>query len=107
MNEPQSAKQLLERMVKGFDPGAYGTDTEIMFQFVGRETGTYYLKLANGKCTLHEGELGFSKLTLEVDVDTWQSILDRVIPWNIMDRNFIIKGNNFALLAKFPQVFGF
>jgi hypothetical protein len=107
MSEPQTAKQLLERMVKGYNPSAYNSDTEVMFQFTGAEKSTYYLKIENGRCTLHQGELSFCKLTLEVDTSTWQSILDGEIPWNIMARNFIIKGNNFALLAKFPQVFGF
>lgn len=107
MSELQTARELLERMVKGYNPSAYSSDTEVMFQFTGAEKSTYYLKIENGRCTLHQGELSFCKLTLEVDTATWRSIIDGEIPWNIMARNFIIKGNNFALLAKFPQVFGF
>ncbi len=109
MSDQPLAEQLLERMVKNYNSAAYSTDTEVTFQFTGEGAGRspYYLKLQNGRISWQQGELSYCKLTLEVDTTVWQDIMDKKRPFNLMDRSFIIKGNNFAMLAKFPQIFGF
>lgn len=109
MSDKPLAEELLDRMVRQYDPSVYSADTEVTFQFTGEGAGKspYYLKFANGRVTWHQGELQYCKLTLEVDAKVWQDMLDKKIAWNMMDRPFIIKGNNFAMLVKFPQIFGF
>lgn len=109
MSDKPLAEELMERMVKQYDSSVYSTDTEVTFNFSGEGAGNspYYLKFQNGRVSWHQGELQYCKLTIECEAKMWQDILDKKLPWDMMNRPYIIKGNNFAMLVKFPQIFRF
>lgn len=99
--------QLLQDLVQSFDPtAATGLTADIQFIFTGSEKGVYYLRIANGKCSLHAGELDFARLTIRVDIDTWRQIQNGQIGWGeaLMQRKFLATGN-FPLLARLPELF--
>lgn len=107
MNAAVSCEETLCNLVSTFDAGAAGgLSAEIQFIFSGSETGAYYLQIANGKCTLHKGEVNFARLTIRVDADVWRKIQSGEISWTdaMMQRRFTATGN-FPLLARLPQIF--
>ncbi len=102
-----TAESLLNDLIARFDPNAaQGLNAEIQFLFHGTDSAAYYLRIANGKCTLHQGELDFARLTIRVDVEVWRAIQQGEIAWAeaMMQRKFTATGN-FPLLARLPQLF--
>ncbi|MCS7010361.1 MAG: SCP2 sterol-binding domain-containing protein [Anaerolineales bacterium] len=98
---------LLQTLVESFHPAAAaGLVAEIQFLFSGVEKGAYYLKIENGKCTLHTGEIDFARLTIRVDLNVWEEIQTGKIRWSdaLMQRKFLATGN-FPLLARLPDLF--
>lgn len=100
--------QSIQNLANQFDPSALrGDDIEIQFMFndQGQKKGCY-LHLLKGKCTFHDGEALFPKLTLKIDCSVWKSILDGELSWEkaLMERRFVATGN-FPLLAQVPKIF--
>jgi putative sterol carrier protein len=107
MNVTASCESFLLELAKTLDPNASrGLEADIQFVFSGTEESTYYLHIADGKCTLQKGESQYPRLTIRVNAETWQEIQSGKIPWTkaMMERKFLATGN-FPLLARLPQLF--
>ncbi len=101
------SETLLNDLIQRFNPDAAPDLTaDIQFLFSGRESAAYYVRMADGKCTLHKGELDFARLTIRVDIEIWRAIQQGEIAWAdaMMQRKFTATGN-FPLLARLPQLF--
>lgn len=107
MSNPQTCVEVLTELAKTFNPSAAaGLNVDVQFVFSGSQSGTYYLHIADGKCSVHEGELGYARLTIRVDFDDWLALQTGNMSWTdaMMARTFMATGN-FPLLAKLPQIF--
>jgi putative sterol carrier protein len=46
----------------------------IYYRVTGEETGDYYLEIADGTCTFHEGTPGSPRLNIETPSEVWVAI---------------------------------
>lgn len=53
---------------------AGGMVATIYYKVTGKETGDYYLTIADGKCTFREGVPPSMSLAIETPADTWLAI---------------------------------
>lgn len=107
MSIPQTCEEVLNELAKSFNPSAAsGLNVDVVFVFSGTQSGTYYLHIANGKCSVHKGELDYARLTIRVDFNDWLDLQNGKINWTdaMMQRKFMATGN-FPLLAKLPKIF--
>lgn len=107
MNENPTCEEILQELAQSINPeAARGLNVDIQFVFSGAQSGMYYLHLADGKCSVHKGELGFARLTIRTDVNDWINLQTGKTNWTeaMMQRKFMATGN-FPLLARLPQIF--
>lgn len=105
----ETGKELLEKLASRMNPATTkGMSADFQFIFTGAETSAYYLRIANGACTVGQGELDYAQLTVRVDVDEWRKIQNGEVSWRdaMMQRKFIFSGKT-PLLARLPEFFTF
>jgi len=51
----------------------------IIIQYNIRKEGTWYIEIANGKCSLNKGRHKEPNLIIDTDVDTWMAIVNNKI----------------------------
>ncbi len=68
-------RALFDRLISHFDASA-AADMDETFQYHLGDGESYYLRIADGQCTLHEGELEEPSVTLKLDPATMLEILD-------------------------------
>lgn len=105
-----SLLQTLQKMADQYNPtraGKYKDEIAIQFMFSGSEKANHYLQIKKGKCSLHQGQNLYPKLTLKIDSELWLGIWRGELNWTeqLMQRKFIATGD-FPLLAKLPEIFG-
>jgi putative sterol carrier protein len=62
-------------MPLGFNPGAAGDlKVDIQFEVNGDENFMSYLKIANGRCTYHEGPADKPNLVIKTPAEVWLKI---------------------------------
>jgi putative sterol carrier protein len=94
-------------MTTVFNPDVAGNLTaDIQYRVTGSEPGTYYLHIANGECSFHEGDSPAPKLTIHTPSDVWLAIsrgeLDGQMAF--MQGKYRAEGD-FSLLMKMSQLF--
>lgn len=79
---------------------------DIQFHATGKEPGDYYLRVADGQCTFHEGLTESPKLTLQTPSEVWLAIsrgeLDGAQAF--MQGKYRVEGD-FGLLMRLNQIF--
>jgi hypothetical protein len=104
---PDRAEPLIMGMPFAFDPRAAG-DARALIQFrvSGEPGGTYYVRVAGGRCESFEGEAGSPDLTVHVPDEVWVRIVRGELDGGqaLMDRRYSAEGD-FTLLAKLQTWF--
>src|SRR3989304_1488161 len=75
---PNSIKEAMERTPDAFQPDkAAGVTATIQYKFTGAEPGNWTVKVADGKCSVEEGETDSATVTINSPSDVWLKILRR------------------------------
>lgn len=75
---PDSIRQALELAPAAFQPSrAQGVNATIQYKLTGPEPGNWIMKVADGKCTVEEGEIDNPSVTVNAPSDVWLKILRR------------------------------
>jgi putative sterol carrier protein len=75
---PNTLKEVMDGMPTAFQPDkAAGVTATLQFNFTGAEEGKYTVKVADGKCTVEEGETDSATVTINSPSDVWLKISRR------------------------------
>jgi putative sterol carrier protein len=75
---PNTIKEVMDGMPLVFQADkAAGVSATIQFKFTGPEPGNYIVKVAEGKCTVEEGETDSATVTINSPSDVWLKISRR------------------------------
>jgi putative sterol carrier protein len=75
---PNTVKEVMDGMPGAFQPDkAAGVTATLQFKFTGAEPGNYIVKVAEGKCTVEEGETESATVTINSPSDVWLKISRR------------------------------
>ena len=75
---PSSIKEAMSRTPDAFQPDkAAGVTATIQYKFTGDEPGNWIVKVADGKCSVEEGETDGATVTINSPSDVWLKILRR------------------------------
>jgi putative sterol carrier protein len=75
---PNSIKDVMTGMPGAFQPEkAAGVNATIQFNFTGAEAGSYYARVADGKCEVNEGTADSPTVTINSPSDVWLKIMRR------------------------------
>ncbi len=104
---PDTARELVLRMPKGFNPQASpGLKADIQFDLSGEGGGKMVLSIADGQCTAREGEIPRPTLKIISPGDVWLKIARGEIsgPKALMDGLYKVEGE-MGLLVKMRELF--
>jgi len=104
---PDTGKELILQMPLGFYPEAAAhLKAEIQFDLTGRGGGKMVLSIAEGQCTVREGETPSPTLSIISPADLWLKITRREIDpaRSLMDGLYEVKGD-MNLLMKMGDLF--
>ncbi len=104
---PGTARELIELMPSGFDPGAAGDIRgEIQFDLSGEGGGKMVLSISGGQCSFREGESASPVLTIYSPADVWLKVSRREINPGLalMDGLYRVEGD-MNLLMKMSELF--
>jgi putative sterol carrier protein len=78
----------------------------IYYRVTGEETGDYYLEIADGTCTFHEGTPGSARLTVETPSEVWVAISTGKLDGQqaFMEQQYKASGDS-GLLMKLKSLF--
>jgi len=77
---PNSIQEAMERTPEAFEPqNAQGVNATIQYNFTGDEAGSWVVKVADGKCTVDEGEAESPTVTINAPSEVWLKILRREV----------------------------
>ena len=75
---PNTIREAMERTPEAFQPDkAAGVTATIQYKFSGDEAGNWICRVADGTCTLEEGETDDATVTINSASDIWLKILRR------------------------------
>ena len=79
---------------------------DIYYKVTGEEPGDYYLEIANGTCTFHEGTPASPRLTIETPSEVWVAISTGKLDGQqaFMEHKYKASGD-FSLLMKLKSLF--
>jgi putative sterol carrier protein len=79
----------------------------IYYKVTGEEPGDYYLEIADGTCTFHEGTPASPTLTIETPSEVWVAISTGQVDGQqaFMEQKYKASGD-FGLLMKLNSLFG-
>ncbi len=98
----------LASMVLTFDPAQLaGQELTFQFNLSGRQPGQWYLKMKNGRCTLHEGWAVVSDIVIHSPSEVWVALARGEIKASqaIADGHIRLEGQT-ELLDDMPRLFG-
>ncbi|MGR0277542.1 SCP2 sterol-binding domain-containing protein [Marinomonas dokdonensis] len=99
------AKSVFEAMLGRFD-ASEADDMEAVFQFEIEDNGTYFLNIDEGKCEMGEGEHDDPTVTLEMDLDTLNAVMDGSLDGMAAFMQGKIRADGDIMLAtKLTQIF--
>jgi len=104
---PKTAKELILQMPLAFNSAVAGSlKADIQFDLSGEGEGKMVLSIAEGQCTVHEGETPSPALTIISPGDLWLKITRREIDpaRSLMDGLYEVKGD-MNLLMKMGDLF--
>lgn len=100
-------RELIARMPTAFNAKTAGDlIADIQFHVTGNEHGDYYLRIANGQCTFHEGVSNSPRLTIDTPFEVLVAISEGEIEIQqaFMEQKFSASGD-ISLLLKLDQLF--
>ncbi len=103
----RTVRQTIEGMTLAFDPASAGDlDATVQFEITGDEPGSYYLRIADRRCSFHRGRAGRPNLTIITPSDVWLGISDGGTSGRdaLLDGLYEARGD-FDLLLRFDQLF--
>lgn len=72
---PETFREAITGQAASFNPEAAGDlRADIQFSAVGKEPGDYVLRIADGRCTAHEGKSTAPALTVQTPSEVWLQI---------------------------------
>jgi putative sterol carrier protein len=104
---PQTAKELISGMPRGFDPiGGKEVTADIQFEISGEGGGNMVLSIAGGRCTFREGVASSPLLTIRSPGEIWLKIARGEInrAKALMDGLYQVEGD-MGLLLKMGELF--
>jgi multimeric flavodoxin WrbA/putative sterol carrier protein len=104
---PKTTKELIAGMPTAFNAVAVGDLTaDVQFRISGEETFNMFLSIADGKCSVHDGEAKLPVLTILAPADIWMKMARGEINRQkaFMDGLFKIEGD-MDLLMKMGELF--
>ena len=104
---PLTAKDLVERMPDAFLPEkAQGVNATIQYYLDGEGGGMWVIRIADGKCTVEEGEVDDPDVTISMDAQDYVDlILGNLDPAGAMMAGKLRISGNFALATKLMSFF--
>jgi multimeric flavodoxin WrbA/putative sterol carrier protein len=105
--QAKSCRELLEAMPLGFDPRSAGDLTAVFqFEVTGDEKFIAHLKIAEGRCTYHDGPAHKPNLIIKAPADVWLKISRGELNGQkaFMDGRYQVEGD-MLLLLKFKSLF--
>ncbi len=102
-----TCREIISGMPNAFNAEAAGDLAAIIYYKVtGKEPGDYYLEIADGSCTFHEGTPSSPTLTIETPSEVWVSISLGELDGRkaFMEQKYKTSGN-FGLLMKLNSLF--
>ncbi len=102
-----TCREIISGMPNSFNAEAVGDLAAIIYYKVtGEEPGDYYLEIADGRCTFHEGTPSSPTLTIETPSEVWVSISLGELDGQkaFMEQKYKTSGN-FSLLMKLNSLF--
>ncbi len=104
---PATARDLVRRMPQGFNPKVFpGLNAEIQFILSGEGGGRMVLSIADGRCTVRDGEVSTPTLAILSPGDVWMKMARGEInrAKALMDGLFKVEGD-MNLLLKMGELF--
>jgi len=105
--ESLTCREIITGMPTVFNAEAAGDMVaDIYYMVTGEEPGDYYLEIANGTCTFHEGAPASPSLTIETPSDVWVAISTGKLDGQqaFMEQKYKASGD-FSLLMKLNSLF--
>ena len=102
-----TCREIITGMPTVFNAEAAGDMVaDIYYMVTGEEPGDYYLEIANGTCTFHEGAPASPSLTIETPSDVWVAISTGKLDGQqaFMEQKYKASGD-FSLLMKLNSLF--
>ena len=102
-----TCREIIAGMPTNFDTEAAGDMVaEIYYKVTGKEPGDYYLEIANGTCTFHEGTPASPTLTIETPSEVWVAVSMGQLDGQqaFMEQKYKASGD-FSLLLKLNSLF--
>jgi len=102
-----TCREIIAGMPTVFNAEAAGDMVAVIYYKVtGEETGDYYLEIANGTCTFHEGTPRAPRLTIETPSEVWVAISTGKLDGQqaFMEQKYKACGD-FGLLMKLNSLF--
>jgi putative sterol carrier protein len=106
-NQSLTCREIIAGMPSTFNAKAAGdTVAVIYYKVTGEEPGDYYLKIAGGTCTFHEGVPASPSLTIETPSDVWVAISTGKLDGQqaFMEQKYKASGD-FSLMMKLNSLF--
>ncbi|MFQ6020305.1 MAG: SCP2 sterol-binding domain-containing protein [Dehalococcoidia bacterium] len=76
--QPETIREVMERMPRVFhSERASGVNSTIQFKFTGAEPGNWVVRIADGQCSVEEGEAENANVTINSPSDVWLKIARR------------------------------
>ena len=100
-------REIIAGMPTTFNAEAAGDIVaDIYYKVTGEEPGDYYLEIAKGTCTFHEGVPASPKLTIETPSEVWVAISTGKLDGQqaFMEQKYKASGD-FSLLMKLNSLF--
>ncbi len=73
---PGTMREVMEQTPAAFIPEkAEGVNATIQYRFSGDEPGSWVVRIADGKCTVEEGEAEKATITIKSASEVWLKIL--------------------------------
>ena len=105
--EKLTCREIIAGMPTVFNAEAAGDVVAVIYYKVtGEEPGDYYLEIANGTCTFHEGTPASPRLTIETPSEVWVAISTGKLDGQqaFMEQKYKASGD-FSLLMKLTSLF--
>jgi len=102
-----TCREIIAGMPTVFNAEAAGDIVaDIYYKVTGEEPGDYYLEIANGTCSFHEGAPASPKLTIETPSEVWVAISTGKLDGQqaFMEQKYKASGD-FGLLMKLSSLF--
>ena len=102
-----TCRQIIAEMPTVFNAETAGDIVaNIYYKVTGEEPGDYYLEIANGTCTFHEGTPASPTLTIETPSEVWVAISTGKLDGQqaFMEQKYKASGD-FSLLMKLNSLF--